>query len=55
MMSRKSILMIGMSVGSSVGSAVPLLWGAGWLSFASVLFGLLGGLAGIWLAFKMTA
>ena len=49
------MLMIGMAIGSSVGSAVPLLWGAGYLSLASVLFTLIGGLAGIWLAFKMTA
>jgi hypothetical protein len=54
-MSRKSILMIGMAVGSSVGSFVPLLWGAGYLSLSSVLFTFLGGIAGIWLAFKMTA
>ena len=54
-MSRKSILMIGMTIGSSAGSAIPLLWGADWLSLASVLFTLLGGLAGIWLAYKMTA
>ena len=55
MMSHKSMLMIGMAVGSTLGSAVPMLWGAGWLSFSSVLFTFLGGLAGIWLAFRLTA
>ena len=54
-MSRKSILMIGMVVGSSAGSAVPMLWGAGLFSMWSILFTFLGGIAGIWLAFKLTA
>ena len=49
------MLMIGMVVGSSAGSAVPMLWGGDWFSLASILFSFLGGIAGIWLAYKMTA
>jgi uncharacterized membrane protein YeaQ/YmgE (transglycosylase-associated protein family) len=41
-------------VGSTVGSAIPLLWGAGELSFSSILFGGVGAIFGIWLAFKMS-
>ena len=52
-MTSKPLLMIGMVVGSTVGSFLPALWGAGWLSFASVICSGIGGLAGIWLAFQL--
>jgi len=35
--------------GMLVGGYVPDLWGAGSFSLASLLFGALGGVAGIWL------
>jgi len=38
---------------STVGSAIPLLWGAGEFSFSSILLGGLGAFLGIWMAFKM--
>jgi uncharacterized membrane protein YeaQ/YmgE (transglycosylase-associated protein family) len=53
-MSRKTLIMIGMIVGSTAGSYLPALWGGGWLSFTSILLGGLGGFAGIWLAFQLT-
>jgi len=54
-MSRKTLLMIGMVVGSSAGSSVPMLWGGDWFSLSSIFFSFLGGIAGIWLAHKATA
>ena len=54
-MSRKSMVMLGAVVGSIVGGAIPELWGGGALSTASLLVGTVGGLAGIWLAFRLTA
>ena len=53
-MSSKSLIMIGLVVGSTLGSYVPRLWGAGWLSFASVFLGGLGGLLGIWAGYKIS-
>jgi hypothetical protein len=53
-MSRKSIIMIGMVVGSTAGSCLPALWGGGLFSLSSVLLGGIGGVAGIWLAFQLT-
>ena len=53
-MSRRAMIMLGMFVGSSAGSSVPMLWGSGFLSLTSVILGLLGGIAGIWAAYKMT-
>jgi len=37
------------------GGFAPELWGASALGFQSLLFGVLGGLAGIWLGSKLTA
>jgi len=53
-MSRKTMLMIGMVLGSTAGSAAPMLWGADAFSMWSIFLGLLGGVVGIWLAYKMT-
>jgi len=53
-MKAKSLIMIGMVVGSTLGGYVPTLWGAGGLSLASVLFGGLGGLLGIWAGYKIS-
>ena len=53
-LSRKTMLMIGMVVGSTAGSAAPALWGADLFSLWSIFLGLLGGVAGIWFAYKMT-
>jgi hypothetical protein len=53
-MSRKTMIMLGMFLGSSAGSSIPMLWGSGWLSISSVVLGLVGGIAGIWAAYKMT-
>ncbi len=40
-------------VGSMVGSCIPSLWGAGQLSLSAMLFFLIGGLVGIWLAYRL--
>jgi uncharacterized membrane protein YeaQ/YmgE (transglycosylase-associated protein family) len=53
-MNMKPAIWIGMTVGSSVGSFIPSLWGAGVLSFSSLIFGALGAMLGIYVAFKMT-
>jgi hypothetical protein len=53
-MKPKSLIMIGLVVGSTAGSYLPMLWGAGWLSIASVLFGGIGGLLGIWAGYKVS-
>lgn len=54
-MSRKSFLYIGATAGSLLGGYLPSLWGADGLSAWSLLLGTIGGLAGIWLAYRITA
>jgi hypothetical protein len=53
-MSRKTLIWIGLGVGSTVGSCIPALWeGAGGLfSVSSVLLSGVGGIAGIWAGWK---
>ncbi len=40
-------------IGSGVGSYIPILFGASYLSYSSVFVGGLGGLLGIYIAYKM--
>jgi hypothetical protein len=40
-------------VGSSIGAYVPMLWGSGILSFQSIIFSLIGGIAGIFVAIRI--
>jgi hypothetical protein len=50
----KTLIMIFMTAGSTLGSLLPALWGASWLSFASVLLGGVGGAVGIWVGYKIS-
>jgi hypothetical protein len=53
-MDTKRIIWLGAGVGGWLGGYVPLLWGAGYFSFASILFNTIGALLGIWIGFKLT-
>ena len=53
-MSRKSLIMIGVVVGSFIGGLIPSLWGAGQISFSGVIFSAIGGIVGIWAGFKIS-
>jgi uncharacterized membrane protein YeaQ/YmgE (transglycosylase-associated protein family) len=46
--------MMGMIVGSLAGSFVVSLFGAGMLSMTSIIGSTIGGILGIWVAFKIT-
>jgi len=51
-MSSKSIVMLGMVVGSIIGGYIPILFGASFLSLWSLLGSAVGGLLGIWITYK---
>lgn len=53
-MNSKSMVWIGMAIGSGVGSYVPMLWGADMFSFSSVILGAVGAILGIYLGFKLS-
>ena len=51
-MNAKRLIWIGMAVGSTAGGFLPNLWGASVLSIAGFVCSGLGGLFGIWIAYK---
>jgi outer membrane lipoprotein SlyB len=53
-MSAKSLIWIGVFVGSTVGGFIPMLWGGNMLGVGSIIWGTIGGLAGIWAGFKVS-
>lgn len=53
-MNSKSLIWVGMTLGSVLGGYVPMLWGAGVFSFSSLLFGTAGAILGIWIAFRIS-
>jgi hypothetical protein len=53
LMSQKSLIWIGLFIGSTIGSFVPELWGGGMLSISSIIFSTIGGIVGIYLGFKL--
>ncbi len=52
---RRGPTYIGGFAGSLAGSLIPGLWGDGQMSPASLLFFLLGGIAGVLIAYRLSA
>jgi hypothetical protein len=52
---RKGPTYTGGFVGGTIGSFIPSLWGAGQLSLSSVVFFMIGGFVGIWIAYRLFA
>jgi hypothetical protein len=52
-MSTKSLITLFLIIGSTIGSFIPGLWSAGMFSMWGIIFGALGGFAGIWLGFRL--
>ncbi len=53
-MSRKTLIWIGIFVGSGIGSYIPALWGnSAFFSFSSIIFSTIGGLAGVYVGYKL--
>ena len=51
----RSITGLCVFLGSTLGGFVPDLWHAGMMSMSGVVFGLAGGIAGLWLGVKLNA
>ena len=50
----RRVVWLFVGVGMVVGGFVPLVWGGSALGLASLVFGSLGVVAGLWLAAKLT-
>lgn len=53
-MESKKIVWIFMTVGMAAGGFIPMLWGAGEISFSSIILSGIGGIIGIWFGFKLS-
>jgi uncharacterized membrane protein YeaQ/YmgE (transglycosylase-associated protein family) len=52
MPSRASIW-VALFIGSTIGGIIPELWGAGMLSYTSLLLSGIGAMVGLWVVIKM--
>ena len=50
----RRVIWIFVGVGMTVGGLLPEVWGGSALGFASLVLASLGGVAGLWLAAKLT-
>ena len=51
----RSVVGLCATFGTFAGGYVPTLWGASGFSLVSLLFGVLGGVAGVWLGVRLSA
>jgi len=51
-MPSKTVYYLAAFIGSIVGAYIPALWGAGFLSFSSLIFSAIGGIAGLVIVWK---
>ena len=51
---RKGPTYTGGLVGGTIGSFIPILWGAGQFSVSSIVFFMIGGFLGIWIAYRLS-
>ncbi len=50
----RSVIGLCVLVGGTVGGYVPVLWGSSSFSVTSLLFGAVGGIAGIWVGIRLS-
>ena len=53
-MQPKTVIFIGMIVGTTLGGLIPSLWGEGMFSMSSIIFTALGGVAGIYVGYRLS-
>ncbi|HTR19079.1 MAG TPA: hypothetical protein VMH91_03860 [Candidatus Paceibacterota bacterium] len=54
-MQSQPLVWIGLFVGSTIGSLVPSLWGAGVLSLSSIFFSGVGAVVGIYVGYRYSS
>jgi hypothetical protein len=52
-MNMKTFIWGGMFIGTGIGGALPLLWGASAFSFTAVILTFVGGILGIWIGYRL--
>lgn len=51
----RRVVWLFVAVGSTVGGLLPEAWGASAFGLSSLVFGTLGGVAGVWIASRLAA
>ena len=54
-MSQKTVVYIGLFIGSTIGGFIPALWGDSMLSLSAVFLSGVGGIVGIFIGYKLTS
>lgn len=49
----KKAIYVGMTVGSTIGGCAPALWHASMFSMSAIVLSVVGGIAGIWVAYRL--
>jgi len=49
----KKFVWIGFFVGSTIGNMLPLLWGGDAISISGFVSSIVGGIAGIWMGYRL--
>jgi uncharacterized membrane protein YeaQ/YmgE (transglycosylase-associated protein family) len=52
-MPSRILIWVAILIGSTIGGAIPELWGVGMFSYPSLLLSSIGALVGLWIAFKV--
>jgi len=52
-MNSKTLVWVGMAVGSTIGGFIPALWGDSMFSISSMFFGSVGAIVGIYFGYKL--
>lgn len=52
-MNTKTLVWIGMAIGSTVGGYIPSIWGSGIFSMSSIFFSAVGAITGIYAGYKL--
>jgi hypothetical protein len=50
----RSVIGLCALVGTTAGGYLPVLWGSSSFSMTSLLFGVLGGIAGVWVGVRLS-
>jgi hypothetical protein len=53
-METKHMVWLGAGLGGTIGSFIPMIWGSDMLSFSSIIWSGVGGIAGIYIFYKMS-
>lgn len=53
-MQPRTLIWIGIGIGSTVGGFIPTLWGAGFLDPISIILSGVGAFAGLWAGYKLS-